>query len=183
MRDLFIGMVVGMVLITSIYFFARSNKKETIPQSFEINIQPDTVAKYIPVIETKIDSSGKIFWKSKYDSLQNIVDGIDTTKSPDSTFAEYFLPFKATVKDSLTENFLTVYPLNPIPLRVKLDSTIYKSIKFDTLITIPTPVSKKSLSSLASVAVGAGAGAAIANIPGAMIGAAAGLVFDWLFVP
>ncbi|MBW7889328.1 MAG: hypothetical protein H3C35_13390 [Bacteroidetes bacterium] len=135
MKEFFIGIISGIILAAASYFYFH---KTPAPQriTFYEQLPPDTIPVPVPVIKIKIDSTGKAFWKKKYDSLQNFITGKDTTQSGDSVFADYFLPFKARIEDSTSINYVTATPLAELERRIILDSTFYKPIK----VTIPPPI-------------------------------------------
>lgn len=126
----------------------------------------------------KKDSSH--YWKSKYDSIQALTDRRDTSKTADSIRAEYFYPYQIEVTDSLTTNYVTIFPLNPQECRARLDGTKYNEIKLsftyiDTTVNVTRGVKLRTY-----VTVGSGAviGATFGGIPGAGIGALAALVAE-----
>ncbi len=129
----------------------------------------------------KKDSSD--YWRRINDSLQAIISGRDTTVSADSARAEYIEPYEITIEDSLTINKVKIFPLNPMESRALLLSTYYKpvNIKLNYLDTTINITRGNNLQTYATVGGCALIGATLGNIPGAGIGAMAGLLIDELF--
>ncbi len=186
-RDVLILGVIAAVIFTAGYFTSRQTNRDTVIRERTVEfIVPggtDTVKKYIPIKKEVVNRDSIDYWKAQYDSISKAVAKGDTTESDDSTFAQYFLPYKAVIKDTLTENHLTILPLNPEGTRVRLDSTKYNTMKFrftylDTTINV---IRGNDLKTYGIVATGAAIGAAAGDEIGAAIGASAALLFDWIF--
>jgi hypothetical protein len=184
MKNILIGILIGLLFCAGLYYFIRQGNPVPRVVSFVVTLPPDTVQKPAEVKYIKLISKDSAkYWRARYDSLHKIISLNDTTGESDSALAEYVLPEIAIVDDTLSTSYVTIFPMNPFGTRMRVDSTLYKPFTCDT--TILLPAQKKGLytSTIASVGIGSGAGAAIASIPGAMIGGIAGLVFDWWFVP
>jgi hypothetical protein len=186
MKKYFIGIIIGLLIAAGLYFWSRASRRayegKRIPVSFIVQLPPDTVSKPVYVRLQAITKDSSHYWRAINDSLQAIINGSDTSESADTAFAEYFHPYQAVIDDSTSKNFITIYPLNPLPARVVHDSTHYKPLRCDTIITLPPVIDRDiNVSTVASVGVGATGGAAIANVPGAAIGSIAGLIIDWIF--
>jgi hypothetical protein len=169
-----------------LYYFLVDNRTTTIePRTITI-VEPgriDTVPKPVPVIQLEQSRDSIEYWKGKYDSIQAVIANGDTEVSRDSIFSEYFLPYKATVRDSLTSNYLTIFPLNPLGSRLRIDSTRYDTLKIsftyaDTTIYAPR---RATLRTYIMVGGGAVIGASLGGEPGALVGALLGIVADELF--
>lgn len=107
----------------------------------------------------------------------------EPTVSRDSVFSEYFLPYKATVRDSLTSNYLTIFPLNPEGSRIRIDSTRYDTLKLLITYADTTIYAPRSATLQTYLLVGSGSviGAVLGEEPGALIGVLLGIVVDeWL---
>lgn len=188
LKQIFIDILAILIVFAAAYWVCRSLNRETqvIARTIEIILpgRTDTVA--VPAQEGKPKPTSKDstkFWKGKYDSLQTIIAGGDSTQSPDSTFAKHFLPYQIIVRDSLTTNYVTISPLAPAGTRARIDSTRYDTLKIaytylDTTIVV---ISGTSWKTYTTVGAGAVLGASIGNIPGAGIGAIIGLLINDLF--
>lgn len=177
---LFVGWGV-MYVVMDRYMFAGGTATQERTVNFTIPGRTDSAPQNVPVNEfppLKKDSSQ--FWKSKYDSIQALTDQRDTSKIADSVRAEYFHPYQIKIKDSLTTNWVTIFPLNPMGTRARLDSSSYKEIKLsftyiDTTVNVTSGI---KLRTYATVGGGAVIGATIGGIPGAGIGAIVGLIVE-----
>lgn len=189
LKTFLIDLLFAVFFIAAGYFLSRqfNLNKETIIEArtveFAVKIPADTIPKYVPVYIQKQSKDSSKFWRSKYDSLSSVIAKSDSSESGDSTFAEYFYPYQTEVEDSLTKNFLTIFPLNPLGTRVRIDSTRYDTLKFsftylDTTINVTRG---NSLQTYGLVAIGAAAGSAAKNEIGAALGAVAALLIDWMF--
>jgi hypothetical protein len=127
---------------------------------------------------------------SRYDSLAAIIaeERRDAVQTGEPTFEQFFIPRQIVVEDTLSVNYVTIRPLDPIGTYATIDSTKYK--KFTFMATVPITredcrpfieEEKSSLKTLATVGIGAAAGSQIGGPFGAAVGAIAGLVYDRVF--
>lgn len=169
------------------YIGGKMNRETTITsRTVEIFVPGYTDATPKPVEAKKnpsIKKDSSDYWRKRNDSLQAIITGRDTTASADTARSEYIYPYQIVIPDSLTTNFVTVFPLNPLSTRARIDSTHYKPIRlnYTYLDTTVNVIHANSFRTYATVGGGAVLGAAIANIPGAGVGAIIGLIIDEMF--
>jgi hypothetical protein len=169
-----------------LYYFLVDNRTTTIePRTITI-VEPgriDTVPKPVTVIKWKQSRDSIEYWKGKYDSIQAVIANGDTAVSRDSVFSEYFLPYKATVRDSFTSNYLTIFPLNPMGSRIRIDSTRYDTLRLTITYADTTVYAPRGATIRTYIMVGGGAviGASLGGEPGALVGGLLGIVMDeWL---
>lgn len=115
------------------------------------------------------------------DSTRAVIDSLPPQQR-DSAIAEREGPFQITIGDSLTTNFVTIFPQEPPVRRARIDSTQYKPIKWEIPYQDTTAIYKSDIGirtytiTVASAVVGG----TIAGPVGAGVGAIAGLLIDEL---
>lgn len=190
LKDILIVGAIAAVIFAAGYFskgiIDRNINTTVIGKTIYINVPGyvDNTSRPAPVKDNpplKKDSSD--YWKARYDSIQSLTQKSDTSKSADSIRAEYFHPHQIEVKDSLTTNWVTIFPLNPHGTRARIDSTRYNPINLtytylDTTINVTR---NNPFRTYGVVAAGAGIGALAGGPIGAAVGAPAALLFDMIF--
>lgn len=136
----------------------------------------DTVRQLVPVRILVKDTSGVKEVVHKADSAIAAIDSLPPA-AKDSAKRDLFGKYQITVKDSLTENFVTIDPLAPIESRAALDSTRYRALHWEVPYTDTVQITQgPTLSDYVSAGAGATIGAALFGPPGAAGGAIVGML-------
>lgn len=142
----------------------------------------DTTARTVPTKPRKNTAAEVRTIVQRSDSARAVIDSLPPERR-DSAIVDREGSFQIPIEDSLTINFVTIFPQEPLVRRARIDSTQYKPIRWEIPYQDTTAIYRKDIGirTYSIVAASAVVGGSVGGPVGAGAGAIAGLLIDELF--